>query len=95
MSKSFFDLPEKHRFKIYNIIDALDCEKRDCGNGALSVAVAKGKFSALVDAMHRCGLKHTDAYTFPLGTDTPPMHLRYESYGQPNSCWFVAVFRPL
>jgi len=95
MTRSFFDLSHDDRFKVYDVIDALDCAKHDCGGGALSVAVAKGKFSTLVDAMHRLGLKHIDAYTFPLGTDKPAAHLRHASHGQPDSCWFIAVFRPL
>ncbi len=96
MSRSFFDLSHDDRFKVYDAIDALDCATHNCGgSSALSVAVAKGKFSVLVDAMHRLGLKHIDAYTFPLGTDKPAAHLRHASYGQPDSCWFIAVFRPI
>jgi len=95
MTRSFFDLSHRDRFKVYEVINALDCATHSSGGGALSVAVAKGKFSALVDALHRLGLTHIDAYTFPLGTDKPAAHLRHASHGQPDSCWFIAVFRPL
>jgi len=95
MNRSFFDLSYEKRFEIYGAIDALNCAKYDSGGGGLAVAVAKGKFGELVDAMHRFGLKHIDSYTFPLGTDKPPMHLRHASYGQPDSCWFIACFRVL
>lgn len=91
----FFDLSVSERFAIYDAIESVDCVTHGCGvHGALSVAVAKGKFGALVDAMHRLGLKHIDAYTFPLGTDKPAAHLRHESHGQPDSCWLIATFKP-
>lgn len=94
MHQSFFNLSDKKRFAIYAAVEALDCEKYSSGGGVLAIAVAKGKFGELVDVMHRFGLKHIDAYTFPLGTEKPAMHLRHASYGQPDSCWFIACFRP-
>jgi len=44
--------------------------------------------------MKDLGLFFVELYKFPLGTDTPPMHLRHESYGFPDSAWLIATFRP-
>lgn len=91
----FFDLSHDERFAIYDAIEEIDCKTHGCGSsGALSVAVAKGRFSALVDALHRLKMRHVDLYKFPLGTDNPPEYLRHESYGQPDSAWLIAVFKP-
>lgn len=91
----FFELSRDKRFAIYDAIESVDCKTHGTGvSGALSVAVAKGKFAALVDVLHRLKMLHIDLYTFPLGTDKPPIHLRHESYGQPDSCWLIAVFKP-
>jgi len=93
--QSFFELTYEQRFKVYDAIKALGCQTYDGGgSGLLSVAVAKGKFGALMQALDFLGLKHQDLYKFPLGTDKPPCELRHESYGQPDSCWLVATFRP-
>ena len=92
--KSFYDLPDKTRFKIYDALKLIDCESHGGGqNPFFSVAVAKGKFSALLEIMGKFGFENNGLYTFPLGTDKPPMHLRHESYGQPNSCWLIANFK--
>lgn len=92
--QNFYDLPEKTRFSVYKVIDALQCSTRFGGGGAmLSVAVAKGKFGELVEALKTFGLDQVDLYKFPLGTDKPPMHLRHMSYGQPDSCWLIATFK--
>lgn len=91
----FFELPYDRRFAIYDAIDALQCQTHGTGEtGALSVAVAKGQFAALVDILHRLKMRHVGLYTFPLGSDQPPAHLRHESHGQPDSCWLIATFKP-
>jgi hypothetical protein len=91
----FFELSHDERFAIYDQIDALGCATHGCGSsGQLSVAVAKGQFAALVNALHRLKMRHVDLYTFPLGTDKPPAELRHESHGQPDSCWLIATFKP-
>lgn len=93
--QSFFDLTHEQRFKIYDAIKGLGCQTYPGGgSGLLSVAVAKGKFAALVQALETLGMKQIDLYKFPLGADTPAENLRHESYGQPNSCWLVANFKP-
>lgn len=93
--QSFFDLTHEQRFKIYDAIKGLGCQTYPGGgSGLLSVAVAKGKFSELTQTLNMLGMKQTDLYKFPLGTDHPPAHLRHESYGQPDSCWLVANFKP-
>jgi len=56
--------------------------------------VAKGKFSELQHTLKTLGLAFVELYKFPLGTDTPPAHLRHESYGFPDSAWLIATFRP-
>lgn len=93
--QSFFDLTHEQRFKIYDAIKGLGCQTYPGGgSGVLSVAVAKGKFSELTQTLDMLGMKQTDLYKFPLGTDQPPAQLRHESYGQPDSCWLVANFKP-
>lgn len=93
--QSFFELTYDQRFKIYDAIKALGCQTYPGGgSGLLSVAVAKGKFAALVQALETLGMKQIDLYKFPLGMDQPAENLRHESYGQPDSCWLVANFKP-
>lgn len=94
--QSFYDLPDETRFKIYNALELIDCQSHGGGQKPFfSVAVAKGKFSLLLEIMSKFGLKNSDLYKFPLGTDKPPMHLRHESYGQPDSSWLIANFEPV
>ena len=93
--KSFFELTHEQRFATYDAIRAIGCDTRTGGGvGLLSVAVAKGKFSELNHALAGLGLEFVNLYKFPLGTDKPPMHLRHESHGQPDSCWLIANFKP-
>jgi len=93
--QSFYELTYEKRFEVYRALDALECETHNAGgSGCLSVAVAKGKFSELQHTLKNLGLAFVELYKFPLGTDTPPMHLRHESYGFPDSAWLIATFRP-
>ena len=95
MNKSFYDLPDTTRFEIYGAIEALNCETGKSGrSGQLSVAVARGKFGEILQAMDKFGLKFVDSYYFPLGTDSPAMHLRHDSekYGSTNCNWLFANF---
>ena len=93
--QSFFELTTDQRFKVYNAIDALECQTKTAGgSGFLSVAVAKGKFGELCETLKTLGLAHFDLYKFPLGSDSPPEHLRHESRGIPDSCWLIATFKP-
>jgi len=94
MSISFFELSDTERFSIYHAIDDAGCQTKHCGgNGLLSVAVGKGKFSELVNSLSKFNLENVDLFKFPLGTDKPPIHLRHDSYGIPDSSWLVAVFK--
>jgi len=93
--KSFYDLSENQRFMIYGALEALNCEKGNSGgNGRLCVAVAKGKFAELINALGKLGLTFDESYFFPLGSDKPPMHLRHDSekYGVQACNWFFAIF---
>lgn len=91
--KSFFDLTHEQRFAVYDAIKAIGCDTHKAGySGMLSVSVAKGKFGELDKAMSELGLKFVNLYKFPLGSDKPPIHLRHESYGQPDSCWLIANY---
>jgi hypothetical protein len=93
--QSFFELSHVQRFKVYDAIKAIGCDTyKGGGSGFLNVAVAKGKFSELSSTLENLGLKFIELYKFPLGSDQPAEHLRHESYGQPNSAWLVAVFKP-
>jgi hypothetical protein len=93
--QSFYELTYEKRFQVYGVLDALQCETHGAGgSGCLAVAVAKGKFSELSHTLKNLGLAFVEMYKFPLGTDTPPAHLRHESYGMPDSAWLIAVFRP-
>jgi hypothetical protein len=94
--QSFYDLPYEKRFDVYHVLDDLKCQTHGAGgSGLLSVAVAKGQFSALCYSLKNLGLEHVELYKFPLGSDKPPTHLRHESYGFPDSAWLIATFRPL
>ena len=92
---SFYDLSHTHRFMIYGALKALDCETANGGSNGLCVAVARGKYGELVQAMKKFGLEYVESYYFPLGTDKPPMHLRHDSakYGAKNCNWFYATFK--
>jgi len=93
--KSFFDLSHNVRFQVYGALKALNCETgKSGGAGQLCVAVARGKFGELLQAMDKFGLDLVDSYHFPLGSDNPPMHLRHDSarYAVPNCNWLYAVF---
>jgi hypothetical protein len=92
MNRSFFDLPQERRFAVYKAIENAQCAHHAGGSFGLSVAVGKGQFSALVEAMQQFGFQHADLYTFPLGTDKPPAHLRHDNRGFPDSCWLIATF---
>ena len=93
--QSFFDLSDEQRFKVYDAIEALNCKTHNCGaTGCLNVAVAKGQYGALSVSLEALGLFNCDLYKFPLGTDKPPMHLRHDSNGIPDSCWLFASFKP-
>jgi hypothetical protein len=93
MNVSFFELSDHERFSVYNAIESAECATHSSGSGLLSVAVAKGKFSELISKLSKFNLENTDLYKFPLGGDKPPMHLRHESYGLPDSAWMIAVFK--
>lgn len=96
MRTSFFDLPHDVRFAAYDALTAIDCATYPgSAGGALGVAVAKGKFGALIETMRPFGLTLADSYLFPLGTDTPPVHLRHDSRGFSDCCWLVANFLPV
>jgi hypothetical protein len=93
---SFFDLSHTQRFMIYGALKALDCETgQSGGSGGLCVAVARGKYGDLLQAMEKFGLEYVESYYFPLGTDKPAMHLRHDSvrYGGQNCNWFYATFK--
>ena len=93
---SFYDLPYDYRFKVYDALKELQCDTRVAGgSGLLSVAVAKGRFSELDSALTNLGLQFVELYKFPLGSDKPPMHLRHESHGFPDSAWLIAIYRPI
>ena len=95
MKTSFYDLPHNLRFQIYGAIKALDCQTGNSGgSGQLCVAVARGKFGEIVQAMDKFGLKLVDSYFYPLGSDKPPANLRHDSlkYGVSNCNWFYAIF---
>jgi hypothetical protein len=93
--RSFYDLSESHRFMVYGALKALDCETASGGSGGLCVAVARGKFGQLLEAMRKFGLDFVESYYFPLGTDNPPPHLKHDSikYGAKNCNWFYATFK--
>jgi len=91
---SFYDLPHDTRFAVYKALEAVECQTYPGGgSGALCVAVAKGKFGALTEALKPFFLDNTDLYYFPLGSDQPDARLRHTRMGIPDSCWLVAVFR--
>ena len=95
MKTSFYDLPHETRFQVYGALKALDCDTGQSGySGQLCVAVARGKFGDVVQALEKLGFDLVTSYYFPLGTDKPPMHLRHDSerYGSQNCNWFYACF---
>ena len=93
--QSFYELTYEKRFQIYSKLDNLQCQTHDAGGTVcLSVEDQKVKFSELQHSLKNLGLVFVELYKFPLGTDKPPMHLRHESYGFPDSAWLIATFRP-
>ena len=90
---SFFDLDSSDRFKVYAILASLGCETYKAATvSGLSVAVARGKYGELTHELAKIGFAFRHLYTFPLGTDTPPEHLRHDSAGVPGSVWLIANF---
>ena len=91
---SFFDLDHDTRFAIYRAVQSVDCQTYSSGgSGTLCVAVAKGRFGDLTEALKPFAMKNTDLYYFPLGTDTPDDRFRHERMNVPASNWLVAVFQ--
>lgn len=92
---SFWSMPDSCRFKAYAALEAVDCAKYDSGGGPqLSVAVARGRFGDLLQAMEAVGLRQVDLYRFPLGSDKPAEHLRHDAGPIPRCQYLIASFLP-
>ena len=57
------------------------------------VAVGREKFGELCQAMKEEGFECSDLYKFPLGTDTPPLHLRHDGMASSRCYWLYATFK--
>jgi hypothetical protein len=80
------------------IMDALD----GCGStmhhghqgDGFTAAIGRGKYSETAAAMAGFGFECSRLYTFPLGTDNPPAHLRHDAREMPECNWLFAYFQP-
>jgi hypothetical protein len=90
----FFDLSHDTRFAIYKAIESVGCQTYPGGGGgSLCVAVSKGRFGDLCEALKPFCLKNSHLYYFPLGTDKPADEFRHDRHGVAASTWLVAVFQ--
>lgn len=92
---SFFDLPESRRMAIYAAISHLGCDTYSREGSAFGVAVARGTYSDLIDALASHGLDHAELTYFPLGSDQPAERLRHDGrYPGSRGFYMIAWFRP-
>ena len=88
----YYDLEWPQRLAIMNAcLDAGSQLDHGLSNG-VRVAVGRGKLSQTIAALEPFGLSFDELSTFPLGTDTPPEHLRHDDRGFPSCCWLFASF---
>ena len=90
---AFSDLSWTQRLEIRQAIEAAGSAMQSYLSEGFSVAIGRGRYSATVAALEPFGFECAKLYTFPLGTDNPPAHLRHDSRGFPSCCWLIACFR--
>ena len=88
----YYSLEWPQRMDIRNACDAAGSSFDHGLRNGIRVAVGRGKLSQTIAALEPFGLRLDELYTFPLGTDQPPEHLRHDSMGIPSSCWLMASF---
>lgn len=87
---NFWSLSFEERFAAYDVIKSHGCKTyNSAGANHLAVAVAKGKYGAVSQALESIGFKQINLYKFPIGTDNPEEHFNHEGN------WLVACFIPL
>src|SRR3990167_4557837 len=93
----YYDLPWETRLSIMRAVEAAGSEHIG-GNsiGGFQVAVGRGKFGDLIEAIKPFGFKVNGLVSFPLCSDQPPDHLRHDSpkYGGIKCNWLYADCLP-
>ena len=90
----YYDLPWPQRLAVMNACEAAGSSFDHGLSDGFRVAIGRGRLSATIQALEPLGFEFADELrTFPLGTDTPPEHLRHDSQGFPSCVWLMATFR--
>jgi hypothetical protein len=90
---AFSNLSWPQRLEIRRAIEAAGSEMRDYLPEGFSVAIGRDCYAATVAALEPFKFECAKLYTYPLGTDQPPAHLRHDSRGFPACCWLIACFQ--
>jgi hypothetical protein len=88
----YYDLPWPQRMDIRNACEAAGSAFDHGLTDGFRVAVGRGRLSQTIAALEPFGVRLGEVYTFPLGTATPPEHLRHDYQGMPSCCWLMANF---
>ena len=88
----YYDLEWPQRMDIRRACDAAGSSFDHGLRNGIRVAIGRGQLSQTIAALEPFGLRLDELYTFPLGTDQPPEHLRHDNRGFPSCCWLMANF---
>lgn len=91
MSK-YYDLDWPQRLAIMNACEAAGSSFDHGLTNGFRVKIGRQRLAATIAALEPFGVSLSDLYTFPLGTDQPPEHLRHDDRGFPSCCWLFASF---
>lgn len=81
------------RLEVMQACEAAGSLFRDRTPSGFVVAIGHGRYGKTLEALAALGFACVRMYTFPLGSDKPPEHLRHDSHGVPLSCWLLAEFQ--
>ena len=88
----YYSLEWPQRLDIRNACEAAGSSFDHGLRNGIRVAIGRGQLSQTIAALEPFGLRLDELYTFPLGTDQPPEHLRHDNRGIPSCCWLMANF---
>ena len=88
----YYDLEWPQRLAIMNACEAAGSQLDHGLRNGVRVAIGRGRLSHTIAALEPFGLRLGELYTFPLGTDQPPEHLRNDDRNFLSCCWLFASF---
>lgn len=89
----YADRSTAERIAIMDLCDSVGSRFRDRTPDGFTVAIGRKALGRTIAALEPLGFACASLYTFPLGLDRPPEHLRHDSRGIPASVWLVANFK--